>query len=297
MIRLFSTLERLLRGELTSRESLESRGLDVPLRLLLTLVVLLGVAYGICMGLYGATRTVNASMGQLVASAIKLPLLYVLTLAVTFPSLWVFSTLGGSRLSFKETLRLLLIGITISLTVAASFGPITGFFTLSTESYRFMIVLNVVFLAVGGFIGLVFMFRVLGIVTEPRLSSGAMPDSEMPDSAMPDRAMPVSAIPDSETASVEPDAAAESKRPEARSQARAMRAFKLASDISRQARKSSAERVFVIWVILYGAVGAQMGWILRPFIGSPSEDFTFFRPRTSNFFSAFFRSLAELLSN
>lgn len=33
-----------------------------------------------------------------------------------------------------------------------------------------------------------------------------------------------------------------------------------------------------LWVLLYAFVGIQMGWMLRPFIGSPGEPPQFFRP-------------------
>lgn len=33
-----------------------------------------------------------------------------------------------------------------------------------------------------------------------------------------------------------------------------------------------------IWLVLYGFVGIQMGWMLRPFVGSPDLAVTFFRP-------------------
>ncbi len=32
------------------------------------------------------------------------------------------------------------------------------------------------------------------------------------------------------------------------------------------------------WLILYGFVGIQMGWMLRPFVGSPDKPVSFFRP-------------------
>mgnify|MGYP007070397324 CR=1 FL=1 len=37
---------------------------------------------------------------------------------------------------------------------------------------------------------------------------------------------------------------------------------------------------------LFAVVGAQMGWILRPFIGAPSEPFQLFRARHASFFAA-----------
>src|ERR1041384_3079230 len=92
---------------------------------------------------------------------IKLPALYLLTLLVTLPSLYVFNALLGCRLSFGATLRLLVAAVVINLTVAASFGTILGFFTLCTRSYPFMILLNVVLLGVAGLVGLGFLLDAL----------------------------------------------------------------------------------------------------------------------------------------
>ena len=48
----------------------------------------------------------------------------------------------------------------------------------------------------------------------------------------------------------------------------------------------NVKTVFRCWVILFGLVGAQMSWVLRPFIGNPNSEFTWFRPRDGSFFSA-----------
>jgi hypothetical protein len=60
-------------------------------------------------------------------------------------------------------------------------------------------------------------------------------------------------------------------------------------------RQERGLAVLRIWILIYAVVGAQMGWILRPFIGSPELPFTWFRERDSNFFAAFLRALRELL--
>jgi hypothetical protein len=52
--------------------------------------------------------------------------------------------------------------------------------------------------------------------------------------------------------------------------------------------------VFAIWVIVFGLIGAQMGWVLRPFIGAPNAAITFFRPREGNFFEAVANKIADL---
>ncbi len=54
--------------------------------------------------------------------------------------------------------------------------------------------------------------------------------------------------------------------------------------------------VFRLWVIVFALVGAQMGWVLRPFVGNPNSPFTWFRPRASNFFQAVFQTFVSLFS-
>lgn len=237
MQNLFLTIDKLMRGGFTRQEDLRQGRVEINLRTLIAAGLLLGAIYGGFMGLYGALRPQSPSALQLLATTAKVPLLFLLTLAVTFPSLYVFSTLAGSSLKFMETLRLLLIGIVINLALLASFGPVTGFFTLSTESYPFMIVLNVVFFAVGGAAGLIFMYRALRTVL------GLKSDSADSDSIHPE---------------------------------------------------SKAKGIFYTWTLIYGVVGAQMGWILRPFIGAPDKAFELFRDRESNFFEAFIAVLKSL---
>ena len=57
---------------------------------------------------------------------------------------------------------------------------------------------------------------------------------------------------------------------------------------------NKASAVFKIWVVVFALVGAQMSWVLRPFIGSPDMEFTWFRERQSNFFLDVIRSIGEL---
>ena len=47
-------------------------------------------------------------------------------------------------------------------------------------------------------------------------------------------------------------------------------------------------------MVVFGLVGAQMGWVLRPFVGHPKADFTFFRERKENFFQAVVTKVGEL---
>jgi hypothetical protein len=60
---------------------------------------------------------------------------------------------------------------------------------------------------------------------------------------------------------------------------------------------SHVKTVFRFWVIIFALVGAQMSWVLRPFIGSPTDLFMWFAPRGSNFFAGVGRALIALFSN
>ena len=94
-------------------------------------------------------------------SAAKVPMLFFLTLIVTFPSLYVFNALVGSRLSFRTVLRLLVAALGVMLAVLASFGTIVVFFSLCTTSYPFMVLLNVAMFAVAGLLGMGFLLQTL----------------------------------------------------------------------------------------------------------------------------------------
>lgn len=49
------------------------------------------------------------------------------------------------------------------------------------------------------------------------------------------------------------------------------------------------------WLILYGFVGSQLGWTLRPFFGAPGAPVTLFREQDSNFYMHMLNTLADLL--
>ena len=230
MRKLLSEVDQLLRGNLSKREDLREGRISGRVGNLIAAGIFLGVTYGIFMGLYAALRSKDPTGHQLWAASLKVPLLFLLTLFVTFPSLYVCCALSGSPLRLRETARLLLMGIVVDLALLASFGPITGFFTLCTKSYSFMVLLNVLFFTIGGLAGLAFLRRGLSAMFE--------------------------------------------KDPTA----------------------TQARLVLQVWVLIYGAVGAQMGWILRPFIGSPDLPFTLFRHRQSSFFEAVILGIRNLFS-
>jgi len=59
--------------------------------------------------------------------------------------------------------------------------------------------------------------------------------------------------------------------------------------------RRSRRWVVRLWVIVYGFVGSQMAWTLRPFIGAPSMKFELFRQLGGNFYANVLVSMAEVL--
>ncbi len=256
-------LDEVLRGHKADPRLLARGTAHIPVGPLSAMAVLLGVGYGICMGLYAVATRTPPSLMQTIAAAIKVPALFFLTLVVTFPSLYVFSALLGVRMTPKDTLRLILVPITVNLGVLASLGTITAFFTLSTTSYPFMTLLNVFFFGVSGIIGLRVLLTMLS-----RLEEVQAPQIDPPPAASP-------------TGAGENSSQAQPPKPAAP---------------PRWQGRTAAHTTFQVWVVIYALVGAQMGWILRPFIGSPNLPFVWFRGRESNIFAAVIRTIGTLLN-
>jgi hypothetical protein len=91
---LLGQVDRLLRGELARRQELLHGEAGTRTSLLVVGILLLGAAYGPCMGLFAVFSGRPDGWLQLVATSLKVPLLFLLTLVVTFPSLYVFSALA-----------------------------------------------------------------------------------------------------------------------------------------------------------------------------------------------------------
>jgi hypothetical protein len=279
MLKAFKQLDEILRGDATQLSSLENGQIELPLRGLLLVMILLGVIAGVCIGSFNllhpldedAVITARDAWMQTFASAVKLPLLFFLTLLITFPSLYVFNALVGSRLKLLSVLKLLVASIAVMLSVVASLGPIVVFFSLCTSSYSFMKLLNVAVSGIAGLLGLAFLLRTLHrlvILQENKLIAEAA-------AATPSPLVEVTTPP------VSPDV---------------MQAKKLSALDRYGQTHRKAKSVVRIWTLVFGLVGAQMSWVLRPFIGSPYLPFEWFRDRQSNFFMAVIEALQQLLS-
>lgn len=94
MIHWLRELDEALRGRKADPRLLAEGTAHIHIQPLVVVSVAMGMIYGVCMGLYAVATRTPPSFAQLVTSAVKVPALFFLTLAVTFPSLYVFSAVG-----------------------------------------------------------------------------------------------------------------------------------------------------------------------------------------------------------
>ena len=60
---------------------------------------------------------------------------------------------------------------------------------------------------------------------------------------------------------------------------------------------SYRDKILQSWLVLYGFVGSQLGWTLRPFFGGDiGESFQFFRQIESNFYVEVFKMIGQLFN-
>ncbi len=270
----FKDLDRLLRGEATRMGALKSGHIEIDQSKLPWIIIGMGVLYGACMGSFALANTPDKTIAllQTLSSMGKVPILFFATLLVTFPSLYVFNALVGSRLTLVSVWRLLLSALAVMMTILSSLGPIVAFFSISTVNYPFMLLLNVVVFGLSGFLGLKFLLGTLQRLTvvlyekpdAPAVADAAGQQAEL------DEVLTLFAEDNVKQGALD------------RVEARAMAA--------------NVKQVFGLWMIAFGLVGSQMAWVLRPFISDPQRtEFVLFAQRESNFFAAvvqtFFRAV------
>src|SRR2546428_2119519 len=131
------------------------------------LVHALWTLVGLC-ALYGAATGAYASPAQAVSAALKLPLLFLGTLAICFPGFFVIQVLVGSRLRLLQVLTLVLGALSLSAILLAAAVPITVFFLSTGANYYFLTLLHVVIVLGAGLVGMVALHDGLASACEKR---------------------------------------------------------------------------------------------------------------------------------
>ena len=112
------------------------------------------------LALYGFVTGLSHGWLQALSSAVKMPLLFLLTLAFTLPALYFFAlALLNIRFSVAQAGVVVLSGIGVTAFLLLGLSPVTLFFVLTSSNYAFFQLLAVVFVAISGFTGLYYVLR------------------------------------------------------------------------------------------------------------------------------------------
>jgi hypothetical protein len=221
----YSTLVHLLRDRQSFLEEIHNSE-----RLNSKIFALLAISFGgffVYGGIIGAT---NSQMPlQILSSAIKLPALYLITLIVCVPTLYIFNAFFGSRLTMKQHWAYLLTAITVIAVLLCGFAPVSLFFLLTVNDKFFFLLLNVAVFALTGILGVSFLYKMMKPIDH---------DDTAPN-------------------------------------------VHLRTNILR------------FWLGLYGFVGTQLGWTMRPFFAT-GKTFQWLRPQEDSFFHAILESIRHV---
>ncbi len=115
----------------------------------------------ILLAIYGAIIGANHSWLQAFSSGVKLPALYLVTLLICLPPLYFFNILSGSRCSIGQYLAMVLTGVSVNSVLLFSLAPITLFFGISLNSYKFFQLFNVAIFAIAGLISVNYVYQAM----------------------------------------------------------------------------------------------------------------------------------------
>jgi len=131
----------------------------------------LGYALATLIGLsalYGAAAGAFAGPLQGLAAALKLPVLFLGTLAICFPGFFVVQVLVGSRLRLAQVLALVAGSLALTAIVLAAIVPVTVFFLLTGANYHFLSLLHAGIVLGAGLVGMVALHEGLAFACEKR---------------------------------------------------------------------------------------------------------------------------------
>ena len=238
---LFGLLGRILRHrEGFFDDIFEGKRVGAQIASFLLVIVSLTALYGLTMGSAGFHPLGDTVAGggagwepglkQIAASAVKVPLLFLSSLMVCLPVLFIVLVLMGAKLTFGQTSALILLALALSSILLCSCAPIVLFFTFTGSNYHFIKLLHVGIFAFSGIWGMLALSQGLHAACEK---------SEL---------WPKQSI-----------------------------------------------RILQVWILVFGFVGTQMAWSLRPFVGDPDKPFQLFRTEQGgNFYVAVWNSVVDL---
>jgi len=108
-------------------------------------------------------------------SGAKIPLLYLLTLVIIFPPVYVMNAFSGARLGFLKVAAIMLFGTTVTLILLSSFATVALFFSLTSANASFVKLLHTAFFIIAGCAGWVQMLRCVRMTTVAQTGTSRAP--------------------------------------------------------------------------------------------------------------------------
>ncbi len=107
-----------------------------------------------CTIIYGAILGFYSKDIQILFNAVKIPLLFLITLYITIPIVFIVDALQGNKINLAQTEVLLLLGFNNTAVVLLAFTPLMLFFILTALDYYFIVLLNIAICGFAGYFGI-----------------------------------------------------------------------------------------------------------------------------------------------
>lgn len=185
----------------------------------------MGAAYGFCMGAYNILQVENVEWRFSLVSAVKVPILLLLTSVLCFPALYVFGIAAGAKIRPGLLWACLMAALLVMCILQVALMPVVLFFLSTVGKYAMVKFIHLLVWMISGFVALRFFGRLVGKVDTSLAKNG---------------------------------------------------------------------QLMFFWMLTFGLVGAQMGWMLRPFIGDPDDRWQIFRNFGGNILLDVVRMLKRL---
>jgi hypothetical protein len=236
----------------------------------------------VSLAIFGLVLGASNGFWQALSSMVKLPLLFLATLAICLPTLYLFNLVFGARLSMTQAVALVMVSITVISVLTLAFAPISLFFLITAQNYEFFKLLNVCILVLTAVIGLLFLTRGMAALNAYHAAAiEAMPATQVVIAAE-DRELALvgagnghNTLPTAPMANISPDAVA-------------------APAAGVPAERPTRMALVYIWILLFGFVGTQLAWTLRPFFGDPDSQFALFREISGTFYTDILQTIGNV---
>jgi uncharacterized membrane protein len=243
----------------------------------------------ISLAVYGAVLGASNGWLQALVSTVKLPLLFLATLAICLPTLYLFNLVFGARLSVLQACALIMVAITVTAVLTLAFAPISLFFLITARSYAFFKLLNVAILALTALIGLRFLTSGMRALNE-QVVVESMVSNQVVTADVSQRELVSVTVGGAAAPVAQPRTNGDA--PTARQN---QNAAKAKAPQPAAGERPASMLLLYIWILLFGFVGTQLAWTLRPFFGSPGKPFELFRDIDGTFYSDILSTLGSLL--